>query len=257
MDVYPKDEINEILKCSKCKERLDEPTMLPCGQTVCSPCLNSIYVNNKKFKCIICNNEHPMPENGLPINKVVQALLSMQPKEVYRGQAVETLKETLNAMRNKRNLLQTTSNNGIDKIKEKCIELRNQVQVATEQAIKQINDLSDSFIKEIDQYEKETIKSYQSNKVDREEIIKTINDLDTFFSKWTEYLKQTKINEEIVLKTNTQAVQFNEKADKELSCLDYFIFSKGLMTFTRNTNNKLEKSLLGSLDKECLNIFLL
>ena len=110
-------EISNILKCSKCKERLYEPTTLPCGETVCLPCLNSIHVNYKKFKCIVCNDEHAMPDFGLPVNKKVQAILSIQPKEVFRGKAVETLKDTLNSMLNKRSLLQTASDNSIERIR--------------------------------------------------------------------------------------------------------------------------------------------
>jgi len=253
---YGENEIIDILKCSKCKLNLDEPKILECGQTVCSSCLQLMHVNNKKYRCIVCNDQHVMPENGLPINKAVQALLSIQPQEVYRSQAVAKLKETLKALKNNKSLLQNASDNSIERIKEQCIELRNQLQLATEQAIGQINDLNDLFIKEINQYETETIKSYQSNKVNKEEINNTINQLDAFHSKWTEYLKQLQINDEIILKANTEAVKFNEKAIQELSNLDYFIFNKGLMNFTKNANNKLDKSLLGSLNIISLNFFL-
>jgi len=160
---FEENEITDILKCSRCKERLDEPTMLPCGDTVCSLCLKLIHASNKKFKCIVCNNEHTMPENGLPINKALRALWPIQPKEVYRSQAVETLKETLNTMRKKISLLQTASDNSSDRIKDECIELRRQVQLATDQVIEQINDFNDQFINVINQYENETIESLQSN----------------------------------------------------------------------------------------------
>jgi len=252
---YGENEIINILNCSKCKEKLDEPKILPCGVTVCSICLRSIHVNNKKFKCIVCNDDHVMPENGLPFNIAVQALLSIQPKEVYRSLAVETLKKTLEAVLKNKNLLQNACSNSIERIKELCIETRNEAQLASEQVIKQINDLNDHFIKEINQYQLETIKSYQSNKVDKEKIMTTINELDSFHSKWTEYLKQIKINDETILEANNEALRFNEKAIQELTNLDYFIFNKGLIKFTKNSNNKLEKSLLGSLNIQCLNFF--
>ena len=51
--------------------------------------------------------------------------------------------------------------NSTDRVKDECIELRNQVQLATEETIEQINKHSDELIKEIDQFEKDTIKSYE------------------------------------------------------------------------------------------------
>ena len=246
---YEENKIIDILKCRKCKERLDsEPKMLPCGQTVCSHCLNLICVNYNKFKCIICDNEHTMPENGLPINIAIQELSSKQPKEVYRSQAVEKLKKALNDIRKNKNLLQNASSNSIDRIKEQCIELRNKVQLATEQVIIQISDLNDQFIKEINQYEEETIQSYQPSNVYKDEIIEKIKELDSFHTTWSEYLKQTKIDDEKIATSNTEAVKLNKNAKQKLLILDSTIFSKGLMKFTKNENNKIDKSMIGSFN---------
>ena len=85
----------DILNCSKCKERLDDPKMLPCGDTICSNCVSSIHVNNNKFECILCTENHLMPEKGLPTYKKLLALISIQPVEIYRSKSVEKLKLSL------------------------------------------------------------------------------------------------------------------------------------------------------------------
>ena len=38
---YNKNEVINILNCKNCLERLDEPKILPCGETICSFCTSS------------------------------------------------------------------------------------------------------------------------------------------------------------------------------------------------------------------------
>ena len=98
---YEEEQINDLMSCNKCHERLDEPRILPCGDTVCLSCASSIQVISEHFECILCNKKHAMPREGLPISKKLISLISMQPVEFYRGQAAEKLKETLNDLQKK------------------------------------------------------------------------------------------------------------------------------------------------------------
>ena len=83
-----------------------------------------------------------MPDDGLPISKQLSALMSLQPAEVYRGQAAELLKETLINLSKKFNSLLTISSTGIDELKEYYTSLRNEIQLATREAIEQLNDIT-------------------------------------------------------------------------------------------------------------------
>ena len=58
-----------MLNCKKRPKRLDESRLLPCGKTVCSECVLSIQVKEKEFQCLICQDKHEMPKNGLPVNE--------------------------------------------------------------------------------------------------------------------------------------------------------------------------------------------
>ena len=66
---YEEKKISNVLNCAKCDQRLDEPRNLPCGEFICAYCHMSIEVNNNKFKCFVCKEDHLMPEKGLPISK--------------------------------------------------------------------------------------------------------------------------------------------------------------------------------------------
>ena len=121
---YEVNKVNDAFSCSKCNERLDEPRILPCGETICFHCAAFIQVNSSKFECVLCDQKHTMPDEGLPINKKLLVFMSIQPTEVYRSQAVETLKVTLKTIQKKLLSLSFSNNNGMDKIKEYFIELR-------------------------------------------------------------------------------------------------------------------------------------
>ena len=175
--------INSISNCSKCQERLDNPRILPCGQTICSQCQSTIHVDNKHYKCISCNKKHFMSKKGLPVNSLALALLSSQPSEVYRSPAVEELKARLKTMRQKFISLSFGINSGAEKVKEECAEMRSQMQLATEQAVQQINSFNEELINEINQFEIDTIQSYQQVEIKQEEAIKTVKHLDAFHSK--------------------------------------------------------------------------
>ncbi len=243
--------IEDVIRCRKCSEKLDEPRILPCGDAVCSHCVLAIHVSNTQFECILCERKHVMPTEGLPLSKNLIDLISLRPTEVYRSKSVEELKDLLNEIQKKIISLVSCINNGVDKIKEKCIELRNQVQLATEQTIEQINEHCDQFIKEIDQFEKDTVKSYQLNENIKIEAIKKVKELETFHSGWTDYLQKSIINDQDILNAKLDASKLNEKAEEEKVNLESFIFNQGLLKFTKNTN-KIEKTSLGCLEFDTL-----
>ncbi len=160
-----------VLNCIKCNQKLDEPRMLPCGETICAYCYMSIEVNNNKFKCFICNEDHLMPEKGLPISKRLLRILALKSKEVFRSKKVKQLKDNQNVIQEDINKFSFGIYNGIDKIKGLCLDLRNKVQLKTEEAIEQLNEHNKQMITEIEEFERECIKSYQTNEKANNELL--------------------------------------------------------------------------------------
>ena len=84
--------VNDILNCKKCTARLDEPRILPCGNSICSHCVSSIQLKeNKEFQCLVCCELHEMHKNGLPLNKTVLEILSLETIQVSRGKTFNAL----------------------------------------------------------------------------------------------------------------------------------------------------------------------
>jgi hypothetical protein len=150
-------------------------------------------------------------------------------------------------MKTKSKSLSFAAKNGSDFIKEYCLNLRNDVQLATEKFIQQINEYSDEFIKEINEYEGNCAKSYKETKQDiKDKFIDTANELEQFELKWSEYLKQIKVDDEVVLKAYNEAVNLNKRADGEQFNLEDLVLNEKVFKFETNVN-KPSKSIFGSL----------
>ena len=86
----------------------------------------------------------------------------------------------------------------MDLIKELCLDLKNKVQLKTEEAIEQLNEHNREMITEIEEFEKECFKSFLTNEKANFELKKTKQELEAFNLKWNEYLRQSIISDEKV-----------------------------------------------------------
>jgi hypothetical protein len=175
-----------------------------------------------------------MPKNGLPDNKVVLKMVSIKPIKVFRGEAVDSFEKSLDEILNKNRLIKHIIENSNDLVKEHCFDLRSDVQLKTEEAIQQINDMSTKIIERIDEYEQNLIKFNKNNS----EALKVYNhipkDLEMFHNVKIKYLKQNQIDEKIVIKSNEEAIGLIKKADLEIQNLKNIIFDTSLFTFEKS-----------------------
>ena len=78
-------------------------------------------------------------------------------------------------------------------MREHCLNIRGDVDLATEKHIQDIQDQREEIIKKINDYEEKTIQSIQNENVNRANFEKTIKDLDQFAETWKRYLMKIKI----------------------------------------------------------------
>ena len=161
---YEEEIVNKIFKCQHCSQQYDEPRLLPCGKTICTNCLHKIETNllnkNKnELDCLMCHKMHQIPSEGFPLNEILLSLMQEKPKEVFRSEQVESLKQNLTIAKEKLDSFTFDLNNSEFKIKEHCLELRRLVQLSTEKKISEINRLNQDLIDQIDDYETKCLKS--------------------------------------------------------------------------------------------------
>jgi hypothetical protein len=241
---YDSKQIDGELLCRHCEGRLLEPKILPCGENICSLCETSIQVNDRIFDCLICNQKHEMPKEGLIINNSLLKILSIMPTDVSRGESYDFLEKLLDEMQKKTSFIKLGIENSNDFVKEHCIDLRSDVQLKAEEAILQINDISSKIIEEIDEYEKELIEFNETNKESLENFNKIVKEMESFHAINREYLKKYKVDYRIINKANEEATNLMKKAELEIQNLRDIIFDGQLFKFDKN-NEKISKSILG------------
>jgi len=244
---FETNQVNKALLCKLCEEFFEnsEPKILPCGETICSFCVSSIQVTDNLFDCLLCQDKHEMPKNGLPNNKALIEILSVKQVQVSRGKSFDLLIKLVDKILEKRNFIRQCIDNSTDLVKDYCMDMRTDVQLATEEVIQQINDLSMKIIEEVDEYEKELIENNRNNSKSFDEFNKFVKELESFHAVNNEYLKQHLVDDEIINKSNEEASNLIQKSEKEIQTLKDIIFDERFFKFEKSSQ-KIMKSILGT-----------
>ena len=110
-----------------------------------------------------------------------------------------------------------------EKVKEHCIELRLDVDLATETAIHDMHWQRDELIQKIDDYKAKTIAQIQTEKKAREEFQQTFN------SKTGEV-----VGEKEVKRANELALALNKEVELRRKQLNAFVFDKERICFEKH-----------------------
>ncbi len=239
-----------ILTCKNCQKGIDEPRILPCGFTICSNCYSKIRVKDSLFTCILCKEEHVMPEKGLPISHSLSELISLQPiEETQTKKDINSLKESLAETKTIINFLSSGVNSSNDFIKEHCLNLKSSVHLATEETIQQINDINELYMQRIDEFENECIKLNSKNHNSKESYFRSIRELEFYHDELSRCLKQPFLDDKAITEANDSAARLKKRAEEQKIKLDNFVFSGRVLKFERNTH-KVSTSILGIFTKE-------
>jgi hypothetical protein len=253
MDVYSKESLEDLLKCSVCKNKFsayDDPKFLPCGSTICSQCdlkIDKNFLDEKKrnFICPIptCEKEHTKQIDGFTKSHLVVKLMSLQPIEVYRGEKIEKLKTNLDQIQKLVNEIDVSIEYSDLEINKYCNELRREIHLETQEKIKQLSDFNFFLIKEVDNYEKESKESFRllKNTASKDKI-NEIKQLAIDNRKYiTDYNKQ---DEDSITNLITKSLEQIDQLEKEKETLKQLLLDNKIIKFNPN---KLEKNFLGKI----------
>lgn len=151
---YLEKDITEELTCPKCKDKFNDPRILPCGHSLCNFCIfTSVEVKN--VTCLVCSKKHSMPVDGQFFkNDFINKLLEKRSYEIKRGGKSEMLRQHLTNVNEKKKQLDKLSS-----FEERELELFNyisglrvEIDRETEIRIEMINNERDKLLKELDDY---------------------------------------------------------------------------------------------------------
>jgi len=256
---YEESQIDEILKCRECNQKFDEPRILPCGSSVCTVCLGKISKTLEKathydsFKCSVCQANHKILKDAeFPVNYHIQGLLQKFPVDIYRGDIIEKFKSNLKFIETGVRKMENDLKNSIDKVKEHFIEVRCDIDLATEAAIEQIKHHGNELIELANDYEKKTIASISSIDLKcKMEFEEQILQMHEFSSKNRDYLVKALISDNEVLERNKVALELKKNVDFQQRKLEALIFNKQKICFESN-KKAIVMSCLGNIKLRCL-----
>ena len=250
---YDREEIVAVLKCPECRHMFTEPWVLPCGQTMCRPCVEKELDRAANgLTCKLCAEFHSMPQEGFPPNKRLALLLDKQPREVYRNKEVETLKTLLASITVASDTLADTMRTPSDKVRERCDSLRNELQASTHSAVEQLNKHQAKFMSEIESYERECLERLDVRlKKIKQADGKAHTDADQLVVEKRNYLQKFVIDEGQVSAGLKQAERMKQRLDQLYAEASGEIFKNAHLEFNAHAK-PLDAQLLGEMHKKCI-----
>jgi DNA repair exonuclease SbcCD ATPase subunit len=175
------DKVKNLFNCDDCNQLLFEPVTLPCGNSVCKRHLNP-FPNS--FKCSICHNEHPVPNEGFVISKRIQIALDIQLYNLKLDPKVDQCKTKLEELKNIAAELEKLTLNPEDYLYEYFEEIKSKVDLRRETLKANIDEFSDELIESI-----EVTKAYHftlSKQINKQttQIIQSQNELNNLIAQF-------------------------------------------------------------------------
>jgi hypothetical protein len=243
---YKQEDVDQAIICGICHSVYKNPRLLPCSESACHECIQFMIQTdpNHEFVCNFCHEKHTPGKDGFLLNGTLMKLLKAKAGSVYRNEQVARLKEKLDEIKSKSDEFKLSLENGVDQVKKHCIQLRNQVDLETERLMEEAHSFNESLIMEINKYEVECIKSFQSNSIKNDD--KFIVELDKFYSDKTKYLNEFNIDEKQVEKAVAKADSHLEQLKIKDASLKYTIFNGQEAEFVKR-QYRIDRTLLGKL----------
>jgi hypothetical protein len=227
--------IDKILICEVCEQKMVDPRVLPCGKSLCNRCVYDVSdMQKNKVKCQQCAKTHEIPAaGGFPKVLVLQKMLEIKANDVLQSKKIGEFKLLVQALNSLAVNIKLDLEIGDAKIRDQCDQIRNDIQLAIEQAHAKLDEIHEDFMHEIDNHEKdcqEKFKLIQQNKGEFDEVLNESND---FIRKSHQLFKQFQINETELTTSLDRAVHLlanlettNENLEREMSNQSLLKFEK-------------------------------
>jgi hypothetical protein len=233
---------------------LVDPRLLPCSKSVCHRCVDAIADTDKKrIKCENCAKTHEIPDDGFLKILALQKILECEAKEVSHPNQIEEFKKVLDILNAAKQNIESTLECGDVKIRDHCDKVRNDMQLAIEQAHEKLDDLHKDYMNEIDNHEKECQAKFKSIKQNKQDIEKALNESNELLSKSDQLLKQFKIDqtELATLFENAQSLQTN--LEQIHDGIQKEIFNGSLLKFEKQ--KIFDSGVIGKIVKQNIELY--
>jgi hypothetical protein len=253
---YQAEKIDSILICTICDNKMVDPRLLPCGKSVCHRCVDFLAdTDKKKIKCQNCAKTHEIPVGGFYINQLAQEMLECEANEVLQSNHIEEFKKFLGILNATKQSIESTMECGDAKIRDHCDKVRNDMQLAIEQAHAKLDEFHKDFMHEIDNHEKECQAKFKFIKQNKVDIDKALNDSNELLSKSNHLLQQFKIDQTELARLFKSARSLQTKLEQIKDGIHREMFNESLLKFEKQKS--LDSNVIGKIVKQNIELYFL
>jgi hypothetical protein len=240
-----------LLMCPCCKSRFEQPIFLPCQDSICLKCLDTLAETSARsgyIQCPECKLDHPVQnKTQYKPNRFIEKALKIEPIKVTRGSQFEKCLQSTNQKIN--DLVETIQNSETlvgeseTKISEFFSKLKNQIDLSVEVKIEQLNKYRDEYIQRISDYEQECINNLNKNlKVSFVENGSSLKKAEA----WSELVKKPNCSEESIQDIRVKAQDMKIDLDAKIRSFEHKLFCQKVFEFKAN-NSEFKKEDIGVL----------
>jgi hypothetical protein len=252
---YEASQINTLTICKICDQKLDDPRLLPCGKSVCNKCIEiMIDTEKRRIKCHYCAKIHEMPKDGFAMNLELASLVELKPSKVKRSRLFDNLKDITDSIRDKAAKIQTDLLIGEAKIRDECDKVRNDVQIAIEEASLMLDKIHKRFMDEIDDYERVCRHNYMKIKKNEQKFDKVLNKANSFKIKIESMLEKLHLNDEDLEANFDEARSILKTLENTDEKFQLQLYNKVYLNFEINPTT-LSESTIGVIKKKQIQLY--
>jgi hypothetical protein len=210
--------LESSIKCIECRNILDRPVLLPCGESICQSHLNKPAAETPTtYQCFGCGNAHVIPEGGFFLNKALHNIINTKIEKI------KLLPEYDNACKSCKRLSAHLDQFGLLKkdpyffIYEALNELKVQTQMLREEYKLKIDERADRILEELIEYETEckTRLDTTAYAVDLKDLDEIVAEIRAELQEWTQLLSKFDASEadwvDIKHASNVYAIQLESR----------------------------------------------
>jgi hypothetical protein len=254
---YQIDKINKHLYCCHCNRKLNDaitlPITLPCGETICSDCVDKLGLKANKsqdsldeYKCPACSDKHMRSKEGFRYNRVLCELLHESPDEVYRGETFNNLKECLDGIESYTNDLKFSFENTLTRLKQHCDLIRKEVDDAVNIEVENLNNARECLVSQLDIYEQECERQQKQGEEFKKQFLQLMKNSSEFQAELKEnWLNKPIVSggcEEILCNKLNEARRMLIKLKRERIEIENYTFNKKMLFFKESDTIKYDRT---------------
>jgi hypothetical protein len=193
---YQATELDNLLICKICDRKLDDPRILPCGESFCNKCINDLADrDNNVIECQNCQTQHAILDGGFPINNVVNKIVQLKSNEVFRNLLVKDFSQASNLIKIKCERVELDLRIGETIIYEFCDNVKREAQLAILEAHVKLDTIHEEFFEEIKNYETECQLQFKQIQLNKSQIEILIEESKVFYCESVDLLKKFNFDE--------------------------------------------------------------